>query len=60
MNNGASVPPLVPLPSETDQEMNFMMHRKAKKPASVEPVGCFAERMSLMLKYPTPNVRGAK
>ena len=32
MNSGASVPPDVPLPSEIDQEMNFIRQSIATKP----------------------------
>ena len=31
VNNGASVPPEVPLPSEIDQEINFITHSNASK-----------------------------
>ena len=41
--SGASVPPDVPLPSETDQEMNFMTQRNRTASAA-----SFPERMSVM------------
>src|SRR5438045_7564239 len=44
VNSGASVPPLVPLPSAIDQDMNFHRHSVATKPS----VSLF-EMMSEML-----------
>ena len=34
VNNGASVPPEVPLPSAIDHEMNFITHRNASAPTA--------------------------
>ncbi len=50
VNNGASVPPEVPLPSAIDQEMNLTPQRMAMKPMVIRP-GSFGpeERMPAML-----------
>ena len=55
INNGAMVPPEVPLASDIVQEINFITASdKAAKP-NIDPL-----RTPLILSYPTPNVRGAK
>ncbi len=54
VNNGASVPPEVPLPRAIAQLTNLRITSKTRDvPTTLPP------RMCRMLSYPTPNVRGS-
>src|SRR5690349_9564704 len=53
VSSGASVPPEVPLPSATDHEINFIRHKE-----KITFIGRLPDRISVMLTYPTPIVRG--
>src|SRR4051812_19052135 len=54
VNSGASVPPDVPLPSATDQEISLEKKKKIKTGPDSEP-----SRMCSILSYPPPSVGGA-
>jgi hypothetical protein len=54
VNNGASVPPDVPLPREIAQERNFQRHSEISMEMGSSPDSAF-----VMFSYPTPNVAGA-
>src|SRR6185312_9180810 len=55
VNNGASVPPDVPLPREIDQEIYF-----SKPSVAITASGAPPCRSHLILSYPTPIVFGEK
>src|SRR6478735_4457612 len=55
VNSGASVPPDVPLPSETDQDIYFRMDKDNKIDKGSSPFNKWR-----IFSYPTPMVSGAK
>src|SRR6187402_1507426 len=55
VNNGAKVPPDVPLPNAIAHDMNLKIHK-----LSTSVNGHVPDKMPVMLSYPTPNVCGAK
>src|SRR5690606_18485677 len=55
VSRGAKVPPEVPLPRAIAHERNLKKHRENSICKVIPP-----ESTSIMLSYPTPNVRGAK